>query len=74
MAFSPHLVPGLERGGDKTLHRLIIKLSEASPASAGVESVDIDLKEQKVIVMGNVQEGDVVQTVSKTGKTTELWK
>ena len=36
--------------------------------------MDIDLKEQKVTVTGNVQEGDVVQTVSKTGKTTELWK
>ncbi len=41
---------------------------------AGVESVDIDLKEQKVVVKGNVQADDIFQTVSKTGKKTEFWQ
>lgn len=41
---------------------------------SGVESVDIDLKEQKVVVKGNVSQDDILQTVSKTGKKTELWQ
>lgn len=40
---------------------------------SGVESYDIDLKEQKVTVKGNVQPEAVLQTVSKTGKTTTFW-
>ncbi|BDA49313.1 probable copper transport protein ATX1 [Coccomyxa sp. Obi] len=40
----------------------------------GVESVDIDLKEQKVVVKGDVQPDDIFQTVSKTGKKTEFWQ
>ena len=36
--------------------------------------MDIDLKEQKVVVKGNVQADDIFQTVSKTGKKTELWQ
>ncbi|XAR64950.1 hypothetical protein NMG60_11008856 [Bertholletia excelsa] len=40
----------------------------------GVESVDIDLKEQKVTVKGNVQPEEVLQTVSKTGKKTSFWE
>ncbi|KAK4766175.1 hypothetical protein SAY87_007817 [Trapa incisa] len=40
----------------------------------GVESYDIDLKEQKVTVKGNVQPEAVLQTVSKTGKKTTLWE
>ncbi|XP_057425400.1 copper transport protein ATX1-like [Lotus japonicus] len=39
----------------------------------GVESYDIDLKEQKVVVKGNVQPDTVLQTVSKTGKKTAFW-
>lgn len=39
----------------------------------GVESYDVDLKEQKVVVKGNVQPDKVLQTVSKTGKKTTFW-
>ncbi|KAF7846714.1 hypothetical protein BT93_L3865 [Corymbia citriodora subsp. variegata] len=39
----------------------------------GVESFDIDLKEQKVTVKGNVQPDAVLKTVSKTGKKTIFW-
>ncbi|KAA8539157.1 hypothetical protein F0562_025849 [Nyssa sinensis] len=40
----------------------------------GVESFDIDIKEQKVTVKGNVQPEAVLQTVSKTGKKTAFWE
>ncbi|KAF5194379.1 Copper transport protein atx1 [Thalictrum thalictroides] len=40
----------------------------------GVESFDIDMKEQKVTVKGNVQPDAVFQTVSKTGKKTAFWE
>ena len=40
----------------------------------GVESFDIDLKEQKVTVKGNVEPEAVLQTVSKTGKKTTFWE
>ncbi|XP_054794156.1 copper transport protein CCH-like [Prosopis cineraria] len=40
----------------------------------GVESYDIDMKEQKVTVTGNVQPEAVLQTVSKTGKKTAFWE
>ncbi|CAN8254480.1 unnamed protein product [Cochlearia groenlandica] len=39
----------------------------------GVESYDIDIKEQKVTVKGNVEPEAVFQTVSKTGKKTAYW-
>ncbi|XP_058087703.1 copper transport protein ATX1-like [Magnolia sinica] len=40
----------------------------------GVESFDVDIKEQKVTVKGNVQPEAVLQTVSKTGKKTSFWE
>ena len=40
----------------------------------GVESYEVDLKEQKVTVKGNVQPDAVLQTVSKTGKKTAFWE
>lgn len=40
----------------------------------GVDSFDIDMKEQKVTVIGNVQPESVLQTVSKTGKKTAFWE
>ncbi|GJN21204.1 hypothetical protein PR202_gb08664 [Eleusine coracana subsp. coracana] len=40
----------------------------------GVESFDIDMKEQKVTVKGNVKPEAVFQTVSKTGKKTSFWE
>ncbi|KAJ0245820.1 Copper transport protein CCH [Hirschfeldia incana] len=39
----------------------------------GVESFDIDIKEQKVTVKGKVEPEAVFQTVSKTGKKTAYW-
>ncbi|XP_058728265.1 copper transport protein ATX1-like [Vicia villosa] len=39
----------------------------------GVESFDIDMKEQKVTVKGNVKAEEVYETVSKTGKKTAFW-
>ncbi|KAL5067103.1 hypothetical protein RYX36_017990 [Vicia faba] len=39
----------------------------------GVESFDIDMKEQKVTVKGNVKPEEVYETVSKTGKKTAFW-
>jgi copper chaperone len=41
---------------------------------AGVETFDIDMKEQKVTVKGNLKPEDVLQTVSKTGKKTSFWE
>ncbi|KAG2485634.1 hypothetical protein HYH03_015694 [Edaphochlamys debaryana] len=38
----------------------------------GVESYDVSLEEQKVVVKGNVSAQDVLEKVSKTGKKTEL--
>lgn len=40
----------------------------------GVESFDVDIKEQKVTVKGNVTPDDVFKTVSKTGKKTTFWE
>ncbi|GAB2229412.1 hypothetical protein Droror1_Dr00023552 [Drosera rotundifolia] len=40
----------------------------------GVESYDIDLKEQKVTVTGSVQPDTVLQNVSKSGKKTSFWE
>ncbi|GJN28029.1 hypothetical protein PR202_gb16110 [Eleusine coracana subsp. coracana] len=40
----------------------------------GVESFDVDIKEQKVTVKGNVTPDAVLQTVSKTGKKTSFWE
>ena len=40
----------------------------------GVESFDINLKDQKVTVIGNVTSEAVLKTVSKTGKKTAFWE
>jgi copper chaperone len=40
--------------------------------ATGVESFDVSLKEQKVVVKGNVTPEAVLATVSKTGKKAEL--
>ncbi|KAL5231036.1 hypothetical protein ABZP36_029812 [Zizania latifolia] len=40
----------------------------------GVESFDVDIKEQKVTVKGNVTPDAVLKTVSKTGKKTSFWE
>ncbi|MBA0706044.1 hypothetical protein Golax_018185 [Gossypium laxum] len=48
---------------------------DVAPASviSGVESYEVDLKEQKVTVKGQVQPDAVLQTVSRTGKKTTFW-
>ncbi|PPS03652.1 hypothetical protein GOBAR_AA17010 [Gossypium barbadense] len=38
-----------------------------------VESYEVDLKEQKGTVKGQVEPDAVLQTVSKTGKRTTFW-
>ncbi|EFJ44158.1 hypothetical protein VOLCADRAFT_82965 [Volvox carteri f. nagariensis] len=38
----------------------------------GVESYNVSLEEQKVVVKGNVSPQDVLEKISKTGKKTEL--
>lgn len=45
----------------------------SSDALPGVETFDIDLKEQKVSVKGDVKPDDVLEKVSKTGKPPEFW-
>lgn len=42
--------------------------------ASGVESFDVDIKEQKVTVKGNVTPDAVLLTVSKTGKKTSFWE
>ncbi|KAG6555710.1 hypothetical protein Mapa_002947 [Marchantia paleacea] len=39
----------------------------------GVESSVVDIKEQKVTIVGNVKPDEVLEKVSKTGKPTEFW-
>lgn len=39
----------------------------------GVESVDVDLKQQKVTVKGSADPNVVKETVAKTGKATQFW-
>ena len=38
----------------------------------GVESYNVSLEEQKVVVKGNVKPEDVLEKISKTGKKAEL--
>lgn len=39
----------------------------------GVESFEVNLKDQRVVVRGSVTPEAVLEKVSKTGKKTELW-
>ncbi|KAJ4835990.1 hypothetical protein Tsubulata_046538 [Turnera subulata] len=43
-------------------------------AMEGVESYDIDLKEQKVTVKGNLKPEAVLESVSKARKNTSFWE
>ena len=38
-----------------------------------MQSVDVDMPSQKVVVHGSASQDSVLQTVKKTGKPTELW-
>ncbi|KAF2577570.1 hypothetical protein F2Q68_00000120 [Brassica cretica] len=59
---------------DKDQHNTLMrKLLKLLTKWTGVESFDVDLKEQKVTVKGNVEPEAVLQTVSKTGKKTSFW-
>ncbi len=40
----------------------------------GVEDFSVDLETQKVVVKGNVEPQQVLETVAKTGKKTEFWQ
>ncbi|CAN6894280.1 unnamed protein product, partial [Brassica oleracea] len=53
--------------------KICISMNSLSVFLAGVESFDVDIKEQKVTVKGNVQPDAVLQTVSKTGKKSAFW-
>jgi len=53
---------------------LNLNIFETFLVSSGVESFDVDIKEQKVTVKGNVTPDAVLQTVSKTGKKTSFWE
>ena len=72
-----HAMPGITPaplmsfGGH--LHFLLLR-AHGARYRAGVQSVDIDLAQQKVLVKGDVSQDDILQTVSKTGKKTELWQ
>nr|CAB3491211.1 unnamed protein product [Digitaria exilis] len=51
-----------------------LNLCDGHVVASGVESYDVDIKEQKVTVKGNVTPDAVLQTVSKTGKKTSFWE
>ncbi|CAG7877943.1 unnamed protein product [Brassica rapa] len=56
------------------LHKCFVAIFQDAPLFiASVESFDVDIKEQKVTVKGNVQPDAVLQTVSKTGKKSAFW-
>ncbi|KAL6634235.1 hypothetical protein ACP70R_026906 [Stipagrostis hirtigluma subsp. patula] len=86
--FVPPAALGFFSGGDVSHgHRATVVLKVAMSCGGcsgavkrvlskmeGVESFDIDMKEQKVTVKGNVKPEDVFETVSKTGKKTSFWE
>ncbi len=49
-------------------------VSYKHPNIPGVEDVDVDLAQQKVVVKGqNLSSDQLVETVAKTGKETKIW-
>ena len=40
---------------------------------AGVESFDVNLETQKVMVKGTVTQEEVIEKIAKTGKAVEPW-
>ena len=60
-----HLV--LLQGCSGAVQRVLNKME-------GVQSVDIDMAQQKVVVKGNVEPQKVLETVAKTGKATSFWQ
>ena len=41
--------------------------------SSGVESFDVNLETQKVMVKGTVTQEEVIERIAKTGKAVEPW-
>ena len=41
--------------------------------SSGVESFDVNLETQKVMVKGTVTQEEVIEMIAKTGKAVEPW-
>jgi copper chaperone len=71
------LCPEKKYGGNNcqsTTHGCMILAANKRLLISGIESFDIDMKEQKVTVKGNVKPEEVFQTVSKTGKKTAFWE
>ncbi|MBA0849954.1 hypothetical protein Goshw_023319 [Gossypium schwendimanii] len=66
------LIPSFNMSSSKFGYCCYIFCHKRSVIS-GVESYEVDLKEQKVTVKGQLQPDAVLQTVSKTGKKTTFW-
>ncbi|XP_028754274.1 heavy metal-associated isoprenylated plant protein 28-like [Neltuma alba] len=49
------------------------KIKKALQKLPGVDDVDIDMRMQKVTVMGWADQNKILKTVRKTGKKAELW-
>ena len=64
----------LLRFGGHCIYSFRLLRAHGAHLCAGVQSVDIDLAQQKVLVKGDVSQDDILQTVSKTGKKTEIWQ
>ncbi|XP_031494419.1 heavy metal-associated isoprenylated plant protein 28 [Nymphaea colorata] len=50
-----------------------IKIRKALQRLQGVDSIDIDMRMQKVTVTGHADPKKVLKTVRKTGRRAELW-
>ena len=56
----------------RTAHRLVIYSSLTTPIYAGVESVEADHSQNKVVVTGSADPDEMLAAIKKTGKTCEL--
>ncbi|XP_058085121.1 heavy metal-associated isoprenylated plant protein 23-like [Magnolia sinica] len=50
-----------------------LRVKKALSSMSGVESVDINMKQQKVTVIGYVEPNKVLKKVQDTGKRAEIW-
>lgn len=50
-----------------------LKVKKALSSMKGVQSVDINRKQQKVTVVGYVEPGKVLKKAQSTGKKAEIW-
>ena len=59
---------------DRPTHFFSCPLAPAPRAvPAGVESFDVNLETQKVMVKGTVTQEEVIERIAKTGKAVEPW-